>query len=98
MTAAGRVRLGVLDLTGAAAADHGGITIEQVNADLSGASRATLGPRESANLDMSGSSRVTMLTTPRTMVSDMSGSAAIENANAAPTTASAPAATAAKTK
>lgn len=71
--AEGEARAVDLELSGSGEADLGDLPIEVAKADISGAAKATLSPRDLADLEVSGSGSVTLKTRPKHLETDVAG-------------------------
>jgi hypothetical protein len=77
VTAKGRARALSLEISGSGRADLGELQLEDADVDISGSGEARIAPRERADLDISGSGEITLLTRPRSLETDISGSGSI---------------------
>ncbi|MCR5880355.1 DUF2807 domain-containing protein [Phenylobacterium sp. J367] len=75
--ARGRARLVEVDISGSGEADLGGLQAQIAEVDISGSGEATIAPTEEADLEVSGSGDITLLTQPKRMNTDVSGSGSI---------------------
>jgi hypothetical protein len=69
-----------LKISGSADADLGDLKLQSADVDISGSGDATLAPTEAANLRISGAGDVTLLTRPKKLESDVSGSGSVHQA------------------
>lgn len=63
-----------LDLSGSAAADLGALRSREARVDIAGSADAVIAPTEAARLDVSGQGDVRLVTQPKVLESDVSGS------------------------
>ncbi|MCA3740847.1 DUF2807 domain-containing protein [Phenylobacterium sp.] len=73
VTAAGKTRRVVLDISGTGAADLTALEVEEAEVDLSGAGKATLGPKSSARIDVSGIGEIELTRRPARLEQNISG-------------------------
>lgn len=75
--ARGEARKVDIDMSGSASADLGGLKADGAKVDISGSGEATVAPTEWAELDISGSGDITLLSHPRKLQTEISGSGSI---------------------
>lgn len=83
VTAKGKARSARVDISGDGDVDIGSLTVDRVEADISGSGRAAIAPASAADLDISGSGEIDLLTHPAKLTSDVSGSGRIVEGGAA---------------
>lgn len=94
VTAAGTAKTATVEISGAGDADLGGLVTDGAEVNISGSGGARVGPKAWAKLSVSGSGDITLLSRPRRLESQVSGSGHIEQAGgeeAAPAASPAPA-------
>jgi Putative auto-transporter adhesin, head GIN domain len=77
MVAKGEAKAIDVDISGDAGADLGAVKAESATVRISGSGGATLAPSEQAKLDISGSGDVTLLTHPKSLETNVSGSGSV---------------------
>lgn len=77
VSASGEARSVALTISGSANADLAELKTRAANVDIEGSGDATVAPTETANIDISGSGDVTLLTHPKTLESNISGSGSL---------------------
>ncbi len=73
VTATGKARRAVLDISGTGAANLAALELEEAEVDLSGAGKATLGPKSSARIDVSGIGEIELTRRPARLEQNISG-------------------------
>jgi hypothetical protein len=73
VTATGKARRAVLDISGTGAANLAALELEEAEIDLSGAGKATLGPKSSAKVDVSGIGEIELTRRPARLEQNISG-------------------------
>lgn len=78
VAAAGRARRATLRISGTGTADLAALELDEAEVDLSGAGRATLGPRTSARIDVSGLGEVELTRRPDRLRQNVSGAGRVK--------------------
>ena len=73
VTATGKARRAVLDISGTGAANLAALEVDEAEVDLSGAGKATLGPKTSAKIDVSGVGEVELTRRPSQLEQNITG-------------------------
>lgn len=73
VTATGKARRAILDISGTGAANLAALDLDEAEVDLSGAGKATLGPKSSAQIDVSGIGEVELTRRPARLEQNISG-------------------------
>ncbi|RAK52043.1 GIN domain-containing protein [Phenylobacterium deserti] len=68
-----------LDIAGSAEADLGGLVVQDATVQISGSGEARIAPSESARLDISGSGEIDLVTNPRRLETNVSGSGSVNH-------------------
>ena len=72
-TATGKARRAILDISGTGAANLAALELEEAEIGLSGAGKATLGPKSSAKVDVSGIGEIELTRRPARLEQNISG-------------------------
>ena len=73
VTATGKTRKASLAISGTGAANLAALEMDEAEVDLSGAGKATLGPKQSAKIDVSGIGEVELTRRPAQLEQNISG-------------------------
>jgi hypothetical protein len=87
VTAAGETGALVLDVSGSSDADFSALKAKSAQVSISGSGEAKLAPTDEAKVDISGSGDVTLLTHPRRLETNVSGSGTLHQEETASATA-----------